>query len=518
MTVHLLHRWQAYTNPRSMEAHKEIADTSGSVWWGLLAHSGGTGLMAEKWNDLYGQIATGVPTHVYFVGITGLWRADLVGLTADSKEVDAALVPSYYDQSWLPEIWIRLTNFIHASETEGEARKWTMQHLRLVDSGQPPDYTTQLTLFAVHEISDTDSLLTGVVEATPVLTPTQKRPDFNPDTLAEAVYAKKLRMDRPVINALAAALMAGKHVILTGPPGTGKTTLAEATADHAAATGLCTGHMLTTATSDWTTFETIGGLVPEQKDGSLEFRPGHFLVAARNDRWLIIDELNRSNFDRAFGQLFSVLSGQSVVLPYADPRGRPYAVNAPNTSVRYDPVNHHALDISDQWRIIATMNVFDKTLLFEMSFALMRRFVFIEVPSPSDDTYRELWNRALVNLSPQQRDLVDGVLQGLLTLRKFKDLGPATYMDMSAFAAQLAQDESLDAGTLAFQMFYSFLLPQFEGIDRVTGQELYMTLTQVVGPSLEPRLRTSLEEVLGLTIVPTQAFRPAAVAGGDDRF
>ena len=37
--------------------------------------------------------------------------------------------------------------------------------------------------------------------------------------------------------------------------------------------------------------------------------------AIESGRWLVIDELNRSNFDRAFGQLFTVLSGSSVVLP-----------------------------------------------------------------------------------------------------------------------------------------------------------------------------------------------------------
>ena len=36
------------------------------------------------------------------------------------------------------------------------------------------------------------------------------------------------------------------------------------------------------------------------------------------------------------------------------------------------------------------MNVFDKSLLFEMSFALMRRFAFIEVPSPSHEMFVEL--------------------------------------------------------------------------------------------------------------------------------
>jgi hypothetical protein len=69
----------------------------------------------------------------------------------------------------------------------------------------------------------------------------------------------------------------------------------------------CTGYLPTTATSEWTTFETIGGLQPTP-DG-LIFRPGLFVEAIESGRWLVIDELNRSNFDRAFGQLFTVLSG-----------------------------------------------------------------------------------------------------------------------------------------------------------------------------------------------------------------
>ena len=69
--------------------------------------------------------------------------------------------------------------------------------------------------------------------------------------------------------------------------------------------------MLTTATADWTTYETIGGLKPTS-DGQLTFAPGHFLEAIEQNQWLVIDELNRSNFDRAFGQLFTVLSGQAV--------------------------------------------------------------------------------------------------------------------------------------------------------------------------------------------------------------
>ena len=50
-------------------------------------------------------------------------------------------------------------------------------------------------------------------------------------------------------------------------------------------------------------FENIGGLQPTA-DGLID-RPGLFVDAIEQGRWLVIDELNRSNFDRAFGQLFT---------------------------------------------------------------------------------------------------------------------------------------------------------------------------------------------------------------------
>ena len=67
------------------------------------------------------------------------------------------------------------------------------------------------------------------------------------------------------------------------------------------------------------------------------FRPGLFVEAIETGRWLVIDELNRSNFDRAFGQLFTVLSGSAVVLPYKRKGQADLAITAYKEALRLNP-------------------------------------------------------------------------------------------------------------------------------------------------------------------------------------
>lgn len=256
------------------------------------------------------------------------------------------------------------------------------------------------------------------------------------------------------------ALRTGKHIIFTGPPGTGKSKLA---------TLICTQlqqpYELVTASANWTAYDTIGGYKP-QRNGELYFDAGLFLKTLKPlPKWLIIDEINRANIDQAFGPLFSVLAGDSVTLPYEAANGQQIRIMPMTQSYAQE----HEYIVPPTWRMIATMNTIDKASLFELSYAFMRRFAFIPVSVPKNITaslmteYLSAWN-----IHYQDPQLLATLWQ---LINKVRKVGPAIIEDIVCYITTGEQEDVTSALIL-------YVLPQFEGIAPHTIQQWLTELAQ----------------------------------------
>ena len=287
------------------------------------------------------------------------------------------------------------------------------------------------------------------------------------DILTPKKFKNKLnnfQIEDRLIKQLCASLNSGHNIVLNGVPGTGKTHLATIFSEEAMSEE---GYILTTATSDWTTFDTIGGLMPN-KDGELVFHEGKFLQAIRENKWLIIDEINRADIDKAFGQLFTVLSGQNVELPY---KIHNYPIKLViNKNLDINQYKDGVYYIGNKWRIIATMNSYDKNSLFDLSYAFMRRFMFIdiEVPNNFDFIYKLKEDEKTDFLRDLDEEYFNK-LEMIFEINKNninRKLGPAIFLDIFKYINSVSKLEgySFDYNSkILSDAIISFIIPQFEG-------------------------------------------------------
>jgi MoxR-like ATPase len=226
---------------------------------------------------------------------------------------------------------------------------------------------------------------------------------------------------KDLIAVIAAHLISGKNVIIYGPPGIGKTTLAKRICED-----LASGYYSVTGNPEWTVFDVIGGksLTGEFRFGFLSeatIRCWEMLAAENKPYWLLIDEINRTNADLAFGNAFTVmdlLHRGTIPLLSLSPAEKEKLSNEVKKHFEGND-----LFIPYSFRIVSTMNSYDRALLFKLGFALIRRFALIPMslkPYTLEETTEKFVEKAkaLIGETKAESDLYENARQELLLCRK----------------------------------------------------------------------------------------------------
>lgn len=309
-------------------------------------------------------------------------------------------------------------------------------------------------------------------------------------------------------NQILACLKSNKNIIFFGPPGTGKTKLAEIICQVISkSNNNVHDYIFTTATADWTTFETIGGYMPEKESQKLTFRNGLFLKCFRDNngdpinRWLVIDEINRADIDKAFGQLFSVLSGNKVDLPYFTDDGEEISiepVKIDNFIVDSERWKENVFYVTNIWRLLATMNTYDKASLYEMSYAFMRRFAFIhiDVPKVKRGLIEKIISIANWNIDIEKiKDSINKIEDVWEILNKYRKIGPAIIYDILQFSEQHPDREQAFIHSII-----QFILPQFEGLEEDIIKECFSKVEIYFSEDSKIILNKAIEDILDVKI------------------
>lgn len=303
----------------------------------------------------------------------------------------------------------------------------------------------------------------------------------------------RLIVPQGVCDAVAAELLAGRHVLLVGPVGTGKSSLA---AEIVKAMGFDV--FPATASSDWTPFEVVGGFFPQTVESRLElrFRPGCVTEAVlmnweepplegrhawsrRLDggTWLVLDELNRADMDRAMGPLFTALETRRLRLP---------------VSADGDEAATTQIFIPQDFRILATLNGVDRHYLFRLSDALKRRFAWVEVP-PTLEWKREwelLWKG-------DPADPAAEMVRRLVYLTRFVyPLGTAQLKAALAFL-RAAQGSGLGDAARVEQAVLGSIFPSLEEAPESVHHVLLSWLEAAAADQVVAALEKAADETLG---------------------
>ncbi|MYJ76987.1 MAG: AAA domain-containing protein, partial [Caldilineaceae bacterium SB0670_bin_27] len=209
----------------------------------------------------------------------------------------------------------------------------------------------------------------------------------DPETLQE--LADELILSTDFLERIYTLLNDKRQVIFQGPPGTGKTYVAQALANCLA--GKKDRVTLVQFHPSYTYEDFVRGFRPTLKDGKagFELQDGPLLRVAEkavNDRdsrhFLIIDEVNRGNLAKVFGELY-------FLLEYRDKKIR----------MQYQQEGEDDFTLPENLYIIGTMNTADRSIAL-VDLPLRRRFYFVEF-LPDEDPVKSVLARWLDKRAPE---------------------------------------------------------------------------------------------------------------------
>ncbi len=257
---------------------------------------------------------------------------------------------------------VRKINWTHKGEWPhpGQAAMKT-----LTDITSYTDYVEKLnSLFVSDEIDD--------VEVEEV-----SYPSYSKEKFLSEVY-----MDAASYDTLAGLVLSKKNVILQGAPGVGKTFAAKRLAYSIMEVKDPNRVMMVQFHQSYSYEDFIMGFRPSEN--GFKLKRGAFYnfcknaeIDSENEYFFIIDEINRGNLSKIFGELFMLIEndkrGVELQLLYSDEK----------------------FSVPDNVYIIGMMNTADRSLAM-LDYALRRRFAFYEM-KPGFNTDGFLKYRASLN-------------------------------------------------------------------------------------------------------------------------
>lgn len=243
---------------------------------------------------------------------------------------------------------------------------------------------------------------------------------------SKADLLKEAYIDETTIDSIYRALNYKKNIILQGAPGVGKTYLAKRISY--AMMGLKDDERICVVQfhPNYTYEDFIIGYKPCD-DGSFKLKPGIFMDFCRNAEkqinrdkkfFFIIDEINRGNLNKIFGEAFTLID--------KDHRGEYMMLS--NLGEEYNEFN-----IPKNVYIIGLMNTADKSLAM-LDYALLRRFEFITLEPAFGTKPFEKYQKSI------NSELFNDVINSIIELNS--DLGEGFYIGHSYFCISKKRDKA----------------------------------------------------------------------------